>query len=176
MILFNPENENTSGSIRFHSSIFLDVFVATSTKTLKTVGRGGQVVEHRTFGQGDWGSKPPVVEHRTFRSKGLGVKPTCCCFEAWAISFTPLCLCLLEDRDTKSRWSLLPVIYARGSKRSQPGGKPVVDSKSGISNPLMLTPAAGAASQRQTGSVDGSNVVADSPGVYSRTAVVVTKT
>ena len=26
-------------------------------------------------------------------------------------------------RDTKSRWSLLPGVYARGSKRSHPGGK-----------------------------------------------------
>ena len=45
-----------------------------------------------------------------------------------AISFTPLCLCLLEE--TKSRWSLLPGVYARGSKRSHTGKrkKPVVDS------------------------------------------------
>ena len=38
-----------------------------------------------------------VVEHRTFRSKGPGFKTTYCCFEAWATSFTPLCLCLSEE-------------------------------------------------------------------------------
>ena len=38
-----------------------------------------------------------VVERRTFRSKGPGFKTTYCCFEAWATSFTPLCLCLSEE-------------------------------------------------------------------------------
>ena len=38
-----------------------------------------------------------VVEHRTFQSKGPGFKTTYCCFEAWATSFTPLCLCLSEE-------------------------------------------------------------------------------
>ena len=32
-----------------------------------------------------------------FRSRGPGFKTTCYHFETWAISFTPLCPCLLED-------------------------------------------------------------------------------
>ena len=45
---------------------------------------------------------------------------------AWkvlAISFTPLCLCLSEVSDSKSRRSLLSRVYARGSKRSHTGDK-----------------------------------------------------
>ena len=55
------------------------------------------MVEHRTFGRGDRGSKPPMVKRRTFRSKGPGFKTTYCHFEAWTTSFTPLCLCLSEE-------------------------------------------------------------------------------
>ena len=44
------------------------------------VGRGGRVVEHRTFGRGDRGSKA-----------------TCCRFKTWANLFTPLCSCLSEE-------------------------------------------------------------------------------
>ena len=34
-----------------------------------------------------------------YRTVGLedGFKTTCYCFETWAISFTPLCLCLSEE-------------------------------------------------------------------------------
>ena len=42
-------------------------------------------------------AKPPVTECRTFQSKGPGFKTTCCRFKTWAISFTPLCPCLLEE-------------------------------------------------------------------------------
>ena len=31
------------------------------------------------------------------RSRGPGFETTCCCFETWAISFTPLCPCLSEE-------------------------------------------------------------------------------
>ena len=55
------------------------------------------MVERQTFGQGDRGSKPPALECRTFRSKGPGFKTTSCRFKTWAISFTPLCLCLSEE-------------------------------------------------------------------------------
>ena len=55
------------------------------------------MVERRTFGRGDRGSKPPVAERRTFRSKGPGFKTTCCRFKTWANLFTPLCSCLSED-------------------------------------------------------------------------------
>ena len=55
------------------------------------------MVQHRTFGGGDRGSKPPVAEHRTFRSKGPGFKTTCCRFKIWANLFTPLCSCLSEE-------------------------------------------------------------------------------
>ena len=40
--------------------------------------------------------------------------------ETLAISFTPLCQCLSEE--TKTRWSLLSGVYARGSKISHTGG------------------------------------------------------
>ena len=55
------------------------------------------MIERRTFGREDRGSKPPVAESRTFRSNGPGFKATCCRFKTWAISFTPLCSCLSED-------------------------------------------------------------------------------
>ena len=61
------------------------------------MGRGGRVVERRTFGRGDRGSKPPVAERRTFRSKGPGFKTTCGRFKTWANLFTPLCSCLSEE-------------------------------------------------------------------------------
>ena len=44
------------------------------------VGRGGRVVERRTFGRGTW------VQNHLLRR-----------FEASATSFTPLCLCLLVE-------------------------------------------------------------------------------
>ena len=57
------------------------------------------MVEHRTFGQGDQGSKPPaaISKLRQFHSPTLPV------------SFR---------RDTESCWSFLAGVYARGSKRS----------------------------------------------------------
>ena len=63
-------------------------------------------------------------------------------FEAWEISFTPLCLCLLEET-VKSRWSLLSGVCARGSKRSHAGKwkTPVIDSltleKDTLKTPVM---------------------------------------
>ena len=56
-----------------------------------------------------------VVRALDCQSRGPGFDSTCCRFETGAISFTPLCLCLLGD--TKSRWSLLPDVYVRGSNR-----------------------------------------------------------
>ena len=52
-------------------------------------------------------------------------------FETYAISFTPH-LPVSFGRDTKSRWSLISGVYARGSKRSHPGGKCVTCS--GLTN------------------------------------------
>ena len=68
----------------------------------RTFGRGDRgskppVAERRTFGRGDRGSKPPVAERRTFRSKGPGFKTTYCRFKTWANLFTPLCSCLSEE-------------------------------------------------------------------------------
>ena len=124
------------------------------------VGHCGRVAERRTFGRRNWGSKPPAAV-----------------FETWAISFTPpppLCPCLSEE----TLKYLLLCVYARGSKISHTGkcvtcrGLRVVVF---ISTPLVLGPAAGADSQssrarerRRAGSVDGSNVLVDSPRVYGR--------
>ena len=72
--------------------------------TYLIVGRGGRVVERRTFGRRD-----RVQNHLLpFQNLGKFVHPTL------LVSF---------GRDTKSRWSLLPGVYARGSKRSHTGGK-----------------------------------------------------
>ena len=72
--------------------------IALSTpKTISTVGCGGCVVEHWTFGQRDWGLKPLPP----FRSLG---------------NFVHLTLPVSFGRDSKSRWSLLSGVYARGSK------------------------------------------------------------
>ena len=72
------------------------------------------MVERRTVNRGDGGSIPPtaVSKLRQF------LHPT-------------FCLCLSEE-DTKSRWSLLSGVYARGSKRSHTGGKCVTCS--GLTN------------------------------------------
>ena len=76
---------------------------------------GGRVVERRTINRGDGGS----------------FNPTCRRFETLTISFTPH-LPVSFGRDTKSRWSLLSGVYARGSKISHTGGKCVTCS--GLTN------------------------------------------
>ena len=99
----------------------------------------GRVVERRTFGRRDRGSKPPVAEHRTFHSKGQGFKTACGRASDFSVEWTGVQNHLLPfqnlgnfvlptlpvsfGRDTKSRWSLLPGVYARGSKISNTGGK-----------------------------------------------------
>ena len=92
-----------------------------TTDVVGNVGCGGPVVKRRTSGREEWGSELPVAKSRIFRSKGQGFKTTCCRFKTCTVSFTQLCPCLSED--TKSRWSLLPAVYARGSKRCHTGGK-----------------------------------------------------
>ena len=59
-------------------------------------------IEHQVFDRRDRGSKPPPP----FRSLANFVYP------ALPVSF---------GRDSKSRWSLLSGVYARGSKRSHAG-------------------------------------------------------
>ena len=65
------------------------------------VGSGGRAVERRTVNRGDGGSIP-------FRNLG---------------NFFHLTLPVSFGRATKSRWSLLFGVYARGSKKSHTGGK-----------------------------------------------------
>ena len=67
------------------------------------MGSGGHTVERRTVNRGDGGSIPPtdVSKLRQF--------------------LHPTFACLSEE--TKSRWSLLSGVYARGSKISHTGGK-----------------------------------------------------
>ena len=64
---------------------------------------GGRTVERRTVNRGDGGSIPPtaVLKFRLFRSPHI---------------------CLSFGRDTKSLWSLLSGVYARGSKIPHTGG------------------------------------------------------
>ena len=71
------------------------------------MGHGSRVVERRAFGQ----REPPLP----FQSLGNFIYPTL------PVSF---------GRDSKSCWSLLSDVYARGSKRSHAGKwkKPVMDS------------------------------------------------
>ena len=61
------------------------------------VGRGGQVVECWTFGQGDQGFKTTCGRASDFLVKGTGIQNHLRRFKAWATSFTPLCLYLLEE-------------------------------------------------------------------------------
>ena len=68
------------------------------------VGHGGRVVEHRTFGRGDRGSKSPAAV------SNLG-------------NFVHHTLPVSFGRDTKSRWTLPPGVYARRSKMSHTGCK-----------------------------------------------------
>ena len=116
-----------------HNIIYIHIHIYTC------VGRGGRVVQRRTFGRGDRGSKPPVAERRTFRSRGPGFKTTCGRASDFSVEGTGVQNHLLPfqnlgkfvhptllvsfGRDTKSRWFLLPGVYARGSKRSNTGGK-----------------------------------------------------
>ena len=79
------------------------------------MGSGGRAVERRTVNQGDGGSIPPTTISK--------------------LTFTPH-LPVSFGRDTKSRWSLLSGVYARGSKRSHTGGKCVTCS--GLTNPREL--------------------------------------
>ena len=74
-----------------------------------------------------------------FRSRGPGFKTTCGRASDFSVEGTGVQNHLLPfqnlgkfvhptllvsfGRDTKSRWSLLPGVYARGSKRSHTGGK-----------------------------------------------------
>ena len=67
------------------------------------VGSGGRAVERRTVNRGDGGSILPP-----FRNLGNFFTPHL------PVSF---------GRETKSRWSLLSGVYARGSKKSHTGGK-----------------------------------------------------
>ena len=75
------------------------------------VRSGGRVVERRTVNRGDGGSIPPTAVSK------LSVIPHL------PVSF---------GRDTKSRWSLLSSVYARGSTRSHTGSKCVTCS--GLTN------------------------------------------
>ena len=72
-----------------------------STVSLLTLGRGGRVVERRTVGRKDRDSKPPAAVSKPgqFRSPHFA----------------------RVFRYTKSHWSLLPGVCARGSKRSHTG-------------------------------------------------------
>ena len=69
------------------------------------------------------------------QSMGRWFNPTNRGFETQAISFTPH-LSVSFGRDTKSRWSLLSGVYARGSKRFDTGGKCVTCS--GLTNSRAL--------------------------------------
>ena len=69
---------------------------------------GGRAVERRTVNRGDGGSIPPTAVSK---------------LRHLPVSF---------GRDTKSRWSLLSGVYARGSKRSHTRGKCVTCS--GLTN------------------------------------------
>ena len=73
------------------------------------MGSGGRAVERRTVNRGDGGSIPPT-----------------------AVSKLRQTLPVSFGRDTKSRWSLLSGVYARGSKKSHTGGKCVTCS--GLTN------------------------------------------
>ena len=70
------------------------------------VRSSGRVVE-RTVNRGDGGSIPPTAVSKLS-------------------NFVHLTLPVSFGRDTKSRWSLLSGVYARGSKRSHTGGKCVI--------------------------------------------------
>ena len=83
------------------------------SNTPTRMGSGGRAVERRTVNRGDGGSIPPTAVSK------LGN------------FFTPH-LPVSFGRDTKSRWSLLSGVYARGSKRSHTGGKCVTCS--GLTN------------------------------------------
>ena len=69
------------------------------------------MVERRTVNRGDGGSMPPTAVSKLWQF----LSPHIC-----HVSF---------GRDTKSGWSLLSGVYARGSKISHTGGKCVTCSK-----------------------------------------------
>ena len=74
----------------------------TGVRSGSQVGSGGRAVERQTLNRGDGDSIPPtaVLKFRQFHSPHIE--------ETFG-------------RDTKSRWSLLSGVYARGSKRSHTG-------------------------------------------------------
>ena len=80
-------------------------------------GSGGRAVERRTVNRGDGGLIPSaaVSKLRQFRSPHIVIHST-----------------VFFGRDTKSWWSLLSGVYARGSNKSHTGGKCVTCS--GLTN------------------------------------------
>ena len=82
-----------------------------------TVGSGGRAVECRTVNRGDGGSIPPTAFSKLRQ-----------------FHLPHICLCLSEE--TKSQWSLLSGVYARGSKIFHTGGKCITCS--GLTNSREL--------------------------------------
>ena len=60
-----------------------------------------------------------AAELQTVDWRDQGSSQSSAVFETWAVSFNPLGLCLSEG--TKSCWSLLQDVNARGSKKSHMG-------------------------------------------------------
>ena len=75
------------------------------------MGSGDGAVERPTVNRGDGGSIPPTAVSKLRQCRSPHI-------------------CLSFGRDTKSRWSLLSGVYARGSKTSHTGGVPC----SGLTN------------------------------------------
>ena len=73
-------------------------------------GIGGRAVKRRTANRGVGGSVSPTAVSKLRQ-------------------FSLPHICLSFGRDTKSRWFLLPGVYAGGSKRSHTGGKCVTCSE-----------------------------------------------
>ena len=75
---------------------------------------------------GYWSGQPVGCSNSAVRAsdnqpRGPGFKSTCCCLET--LTFIHPTLPVAFGRDTKSCWSLLPNVHARGSKRSHTWGK-----------------------------------------------------
>ena len=86
-------------------------------------------VGHKLLYVIDSGARWSCGRSSGFRSKGPGFKTTCCCFKIWAISFTPLCLCLLEETVKAVGASYLVSMPGEVKDSTQGNGKkPVVDS------------------------------------------------
>ena len=105
----------------FYHDLFLTALYWTTLTMKKARWSSGRASDFRSRGPG---FKTTCGRASDFSVEGTGVQNHLLPFQNLG-NFVHPTLPVSIGRDTKSRWSLLPGVYARGSKRSHTGGKSV---------------------------------------------------